>query len=138
MEPTQDPFEGDKTFAELVFAALDHATFSLEGPTLAPLIPFAMTRAGEQRRLNRFLGADYQADVDHALTFARQGDFDCWAVAWDGYITLEGERSDAVFVRAARRHANQAVLFAWRYERPAPTAALRKLGNPVFLGHEPP
>lgn len=128
-----DPFEGDKTWAEVVFAALDHGTGSVESAEAGPLIPFAMTRDTSGPRLTRFVGNDYAEDAKKALAFARAGAFTYWAVAWDGFITLANVRTDAVFVHAGRASGPGEVLFAWRYDR-GPEGVLRRIGNPAFLG----
>ena len=99
-----DPFDGDEAFSKLVFDALDHGTGSIEDEP-GPLIPFALTQGPSGMQLVRFAGFDYARDQQSALTHARSGEFDRWAVASDGYLTLEGTRTDAVFVHAARKDA---------------------------------
>ena len=128
-----DPFEGDEAWRDLIFLALDHGTGSIEAPDVGPLIPFALTHGPDGRQLVRFAGTDYATDCASALRFAHEGGFLHWAVAWDGFLTLEGTRTDAIFVRAGRAGGAQEVLFAWRYDRDA-EGALRRIGNPTFLG----
>ncbi|WP_091336873.1 hypothetical protein [Micromonospora rhizosphaerae] len=62
-------------------------------------------------------------------------DADGCTLAWDGYLTLDGQRRDAVFVRAHEGGQPSAALFAQRY---APAAPFDELGNSVFLGADQP
>lgn len=128
-----DPFDGDAHFSALVFATLDESRSALRARRSGPLIPFATVLAPEGRETTRFAGTNYDEDQAAALTFARSGGFAAWAVAWDGYLTMSGERTDAILVRAARAGARNELLFAWRYER-GEAGELRTLGNPAFLG----
>lgn len=128
-----DPFDGDALFSDLVYAALDHGRAALAGLTSGPLIPFAMTRVAEQREVVRFAGTNYDEDQQAALLFARGGAFAAWAVGWDGYLTLGGVRTEALFVRARRADGQRELLFAWRYARES--GAPQTIGNPAFLGY---
>lgn len=103
-------------FAELVFWALDYGIECVS--TGETLIPFAAVLVDGQRQLRRLLAEGPEAAermLDRLLT---QEPIEAYAYAYDGYVTLEGERSDAVFVEGAER----GVLFAQRY-RPADHAA---------------
>lgn len=128
-----DPLGGDAVLGELVFAALDHGTGSVENAEAGPLIPFVMTRGPDGPKLVRFVGTDYGQDRERALAHGRTGDHGHWAVAWDGFLTLQGTRTDAIFVQAAAVGSPE-VLFAWRYDR-GPEGTLRRIGNPAFLGN---
>jgi hypothetical protein len=57
------------------------------------------------------------------------------AILWDGYLTLDDTRTEAVFVEAYELGRPVGVLMAQRYERWA--NELNRLGNPVLLSHEP-
>jgi len=133
-EVARDPFLDDEGFEALVFTALNHAASCLEDGTEGPLLPFAMIVDDGERIVRHFPSPAYEQTLDGALAFAGQGGYEFWAVAWDGYITLEGRRTEAIFVRAGTEGREESLLFAWRYERPLPNGGLRRLGDPVFLG----
>lgn len=57
------------------------------------------------------------------------------AVIWDGYLTLDDDRTEAVFVEGYELGRPVGVLMAQRYERT--TGELTRIGNPVLLSHEP-
>lgn len=57
------------------------------------------------------------------------------AILWDGYLTLEGMRTEAVFVEAYELGRPTGVLMAQRYDRQ--NNELTRLGNPALLSDEP-
>ncbi len=59
----------------------------------------------------------------------------CVALAWDGYLTLGGDRTEAVFAEAYELGRPKGVLFAQRYERGQD--GLSPIGNPLKLNEEP-
>jgi hypothetical protein len=60
-------------------------------------------------------------------------------VAWDGYLTVEGERTDAVFVEAYEAGAESSTLLAQSYKA---VGRIRKkielVGNAAFVGRGDP
>ena len=118
---------------DLVFAALDHGIDSVsEG---GPLIPFALAVGSEGRALTRYAAEALEDGVAQARDHARENpELNLVAIAYDGYLTIEGERSDAIFVEGQERSAAASVVFAQRYR---PGGRLRKfttIGNPAFVG----
>lgn len=57
------------------------------------------------------------------------------AILWDGYLTLEDTRTEAVFVEAYELGRPSGVLMAQRYERGHDE--LTRMGNPVLLSDDP-
>lgn len=119
---------------EFALFALDHATASVV-PEGGPLVPFSMTEGEEGRKLARFPG-ELEAGQHHAREAVRAAaDARLAAVAWDGYLTVDGQRSDAVFVEAAERGDDESVILAQRY---AVSGRFRKkaeaLGNAGLVG----
>jgi len=123
-------------FAQFV---LSHAADSVV-PEGGPLIPFAMTRMPDDRGdLRRFAG-DLEIGQEMARTHVRnavgiaQG-----AVAWDGYVTGNGQRMDAVLVEAFGTGEAESLIIAQRYRR---VGLLRRrwelYKDPVALGHGGP
>ena len=117
---------------DLVFAALDHGIGSVEDG--GPLIPFVLAETAGGRELTRFAAETLEEGVAQARQHAGASAADRVAVAYDGYLTVEGERSDAIFVEAQERTAPSSVVFAQRYR---PGGRLRKfatVGNAAFAG----
>ena len=131
------PAEPSDSLVEFATLALDHAAASIEGG--GPLVPFAMIDAGGERNLHRFPGDLEQGQAAARRTVHDTSGVSLAAVAWDGYLTLDGDRSDAVFVEASEAGADASVVVAQRYRV---TGRLRKrgerLGPPTYLGSGEP
>jgi hypothetical protein len=127
MEPTDELM----TFA---LFALDHAADSVLDSG-GPLIPFALLDVNGERSLARFVGdlEDGQQrarDAVNATPSASMG-----AVAWDGYVTIHGERTDAVFVEASASGAEASIILAQRYVQAGRVRKrLERLGNAAMVG----
>jgi hypothetical protein len=126
--------------AELVFAALDYAVenagISDEGFT-----PFALFDSLGGRSVTRFVSGD-GSNLAECLAAGREElraveqDVTCVALAWDGYYTHKGQRSEAVFVEAYEIGKDKGLLLAQRYSREA--GGLTVQGNPRLIGEPEP
>jgi hypothetical protein len=58
------------------------------------------------------------------------------AVAFDGFLTWEGERTDAIYVEAIDEPAAAHVVVAQRYKPKRRLSKLKRVGEPVFLDAE--
>jgi hypothetical protein len=117
----------------LAFFALEHAVESVVASG-GPLVPFAVIETGGNRSLSRFVG-DLEAGQAQAREAVKTAEgADRAAVAWDGYLTHEGERTDAVFVEASETGDPESVVLAQRY---VSSGRLRKkietVGNPALV-----
>ena len=80
--------------------ALDHAADSVIASG-GPLTPFAITEVDGERVLARFVAELAEAQQHARRSVASSANALKAAVAWDGYLTVGGERTDAVFVEAS-------------------------------------
>ena len=124
--------------AELVFLALDHGIESVRDG--GPLTPFAVTEASDgERALTRFVAETLEGGYSTAREHVAKSDAERAVVARDGYLTVEGVRTDAIFVEGQERGERQAcIVFAQRYR---PGGRLRKfqtIGNAAFVGDGDP
>lgn len=118
---------------ELASFALAHAVRSIV-PEGGPLIPFSLLETTEGRSLHRFAGELGEA-VQHARGHVRTSGALRAAVAWDGYLTADGRRDDALFVEASEA-GQPSIVLAHRYvETPQGTAPV---GEPLAVGHGTP
>jgi hypothetical protein len=133
----QDP---ETLLNDVMFMALDHGISSIADGT-GPLIPFVITenKSGE-RTLKRFVSERVEEGVDTAKSHVDQlrGGIVRYAIAWDGYATVQGKKWDAVLVEAGDCNSDSAYLMIQRYER---KGWLRKKnvphGNPALIDRPP-
>jgi hypothetical protein len=57
-----------------------------------------------------------------------------YAIAYDGYLTVDGERTDAAFVEAAERGDREAVLIAQQYRIKKRSKKPERIGPPTVVG----
>ncbi|MGW6132033.1 hypothetical protein ACWFNE_18585 [Cellulomonas sp. NPDC055163] len=109
--------------------ALGHAVHSIV-PEGGPLIPFCLLEdADGGRSLHRFVG-ELGESVERAREHVRASGAVRAAVAWDGYLTADGTRTDALFVEASDAGRSSVVL-AQRYS-PVP-GRTAPVGEPVTV-----
>jgi hypothetical protein len=118
-----DPSEA---LIDLALMALHHAMDSVVASG-GPLVPFAVVHVGDHASVQRFPG-DLVEGQERARELIRQSGADRAAVAWDGYLTLDGERTDAVFAEAYEQGDDRSVVMAQRY---AVTGRFRKRTEPM-------
>jgi hypothetical protein len=56
------------------------------------------------------------------------------ALAYDGYLTTDGERTDAAFVEAGERGQPEAFLIAQRYRVKKRSGKVERVGQPTIIG----
>jgi hypothetical protein len=56
-----------------------------------------------------------------------------YAVAFDGYLTTDGQRLDAAFVEAGERGQPEAVVFAQRYRVKKRSGKVERVGRPELV-----
>lgn len=117
---------------------LDHAADSVLAGA-GPLVPFSVVEVDGERQLNRFLGdleEGQQQAREHVATTPGASKA---AVAWDGYLTVEGQRTDAVFVEASEVGESHSVLLAQRYSSSGRfRKRIKRIGNAAIVGDGEP
>jgi len=123
-----------ETLMDTVFFALDHGVDSVRGG--GSLVPFLVTE-GAERKLERFLTERLEEGLAKAHVAASSLDsaVRAYAIAHDGYVTIEGTKFDAIIVEAGERGGPAAFMFAQRYKpKKGAFGSLKTVGNPAFLG----
>jgi len=124
---------------DLLFAALDYA---MENAALAAqgFVPFALLqRSDDTRGLSRFVSDGDLTDsviAGRAALATVPAGTTAVALAWDGYLTVGGDRSEAVFVEAHEVGMPKSVLLGQRYTRS--DGAVQPVGNPIFQAETEP
>jgi hypothetical protein len=60
------------------------------------------------------------------------------AIAVDGYLSVEGDRSDAILVEAQQRGMTTCIVLAQRYKPADRLSPFERVGNAAFVGPGPP
>jgi hypothetical protein len=125
---------------DLIFAALDYAVENA-GISPAGFTPFAFFDSANGRGLTRYVSGDGSnlqecQDAGRAALQTVEAGVTCVALAWDGYYTHQGERSEAVFVEGYEIGQDHGLLLAQRYTRT--DGAVRPVGNPALIGRPDP
>jgi len=130
-----DPESIDEELVDLALEALDHAAESVSAG--GTLIPFAIEVINGEKTLHRHVAETFEESVEMALLSLKgRGDLDAAVVAYDGYLTVDGERTDAVFARVQACDQDSSLVFAQRYRPKRGLKRFKPLGNPAFLGDE--
>jgi hypothetical protein len=135
-EPSEPLLDFARSQLEHALACVQRAaSASGDGPNLHP---FVATKHGEeQSRTALELANEPEAVAFAPQVLAERREAELAAVVCDGYLRIEGERSDAIVVRAQERGAERSHLLAQRY-RVAGRAKVQTLGNWLLTGTEAP
>jgi len=123
---------------DIMFKALDHAVFSIEDNN-ETLIPFSLTEdVSGKRTLTRFVADRIEVGVEEGKKKieALKEEIHRYALAYDGYLTLEGRRWEALFVEAGDKIAETGMLLCQRYTRKKGwfKKGIEPVGNPALVG----
>ncbi len=139
---TTHEFQPSKEFGDLFIAALDHGFESIKDGS-GPLVPFTMTVSSDgQRAIKRYFSGNLEEDAKRAQASITAGmpDVAMYAIVWDGYVTIEGQRTDAILVEAGQASDPRGVQVCQRYRTVRKflwKKACERIGNPGILGFPP-
>lgn len=128
-------------FAEFSFLAIDHGFGSIEDGE-GPLVPFVMSVSTQgEKQLTRFVTEELSEGSSEEHVASHRHELRMYATAWDGYITLDGRKWDALFVEAGESRDPRGVLFCQRYQS-GPKKLFRsakneRVGNPALVDYPP-
>jgi hypothetical protein len=117
---------------ELIFTALEHGLDSIDDGA-GPLVPFVLTDQDGEVEIRRFVTERLEEGVTEARRAAREAVSGgrIAVAAWDGFITLDGERTDAIFVGAADSPEGPTYTFCGRYRYKG--QKLETIGNAAYV-----
>ena len=122
---------------DLMFAAVDHAVGSIADAG-GPMTPFVLCAEGDKVGLHRFVAATVEEGLDHAREFIKHvgPEITQVALAYDGYVTVDDVRTDAVLVDVQAAGTPTSDVFAQRYE--IVDGTLSEIGNVKHIAIEEP
>jgi hypothetical protein len=133
--PESNDIEMSEKFADLVFLALDHGVDSVR-ESGSPLIPFVMFVNNDELMLQRFVTERLEEGPEQAREAIASSPESvmAYALAYDGFITIEGAKFDAILVEASERGRPAGVRMAQRYSIKESLQSFETIGNPALLG----
>ncbi|MBS1581193.1 MAG: hypothetical protein JST66_03235 [Bacteroidetes bacterium] len=128
----------DERFMAFMLKGLEHGIASIRGNG-GPLIPFVLSQAGDKKDLTHFATDRYEDGPRMAEQHLKRSSPapDLALIAFDGYLTWEGKKYDAVVVRAFAKGPTKAAVFAQRYVPNASGNGIETVGNVALIGREP-
>lgn len=125
-----------RALVEMALMAMSHAFRNIEEGS-GPLMPFVITDSdSEGRAIYRFEANSLGHALDSAQIWLEGADDEVsrYAFAWDGYITLDDEKWDALFVEAGDRSLPHGMLLCQRYAPESGAGAVkRRVGEPILV-----
>ncbi|WP_039053785.1 hypothetical protein [Sphingobacterium sp. T2] len=99
-------------FMDFMFNGLDHGVNSISDGG-GPLVPFLMTKIGDKKELKRFVTERYEEGIAVAEQTVKdmtpKPDFAL--IAFDGFITWEEKKYDAIFLKHLTGHKTKDLNF---------------------------
>jgi hypothetical protein len=116
----------------LAMMALDYGMASRRDSDT--LVPFVLMESDGQCYTQRFDAEPYETAVAEAKAFLAKvtDSTSAYALAYDGFVTIEGSKFDAILVIAGERGDSTAFVFTQRYD--AATDPITPIGSPAFIG----
>ncbi len=128
----------DAYLADLGFAALEQgvATVASVG---SPLVPFLLIdhRGARRTRVLTANGVDNDLESGRAEMRRLSLDVQACALAFDGFVNVEGQRIDTVFVEVHHRHTKEGALIGQRYRFEPATRNFTAIGKPFLYDGVP-
>ncbi|MEQ8687658.1 MAG: hypothetical protein RIE86_20300 [Imperialibacter sp.] len=129
--------KADERLADLMIFGLDHGIESVMASVTGPLIPFVVTDSKGERTIKRLMTDRLEDGLENGLTLLRTDQTcDYGIVVYDGYLTVGGEKYDAVIVRGFDRKDKLGYMIGQRYQLESSTEPFKKVGNPIFVGND--
>lgn len=119
-----------------LLSALDHA-MQLKRDGIDPMIPFAFVYSDNNGTLKSFVGdtPEYADKMFERTIMEENPDFAIYG--YDGYLTFEGNKNDAILLKAYQKTDDVIYLVGQRFIPKSDYIDCKMIGNPAFLGTEP-
>ena len=122
-------------FLEFMFQGLDHGIDSIK-ESGGPLTPYIMTLTDDKKDMKRFVTEMYEDGIIEAekvlIDMEEKPEFAL--LAFDGFINWEGQKYDAIIVRAYDKTQSECFEFCQRYRSKENEKGIEAIGNSAFLG----
>lgn len=125
----------DNKLVDLMFVGLDHGIESVKASGPGPLIPFVMVETNGKRNLKRYVSERLEDGLDEGMReLENDNDSEFAVLVYDGYLTIDGVKFDAVIVKGFDRKDKTGYQIGQRYERKSFLKPFKVIGNAAYLG----
>lgn len=125
--------DASNNLTDKIITVMDHA-IGLKKDGIDPMIPFAFVYIGDGGTLKSFLGDTPEyADKMFEKTILEE-DPDYAIYGYDGFLTVEGKKTDAVIFKAYDKTDDTIYLVGQRFIPKTDSTDCETVGNPAFLG----
>lgn len=100
-----------------------------------PLTPMSVHDAPDGIDIRRYAASRLEEALAAARRELARTDGD-WVLVWDGYLTIDEWRTDALYAHLELADEPAAHLFAWRYGQASPDAEVGPLDAAMYLGED--
>ena len=124
-------------YFDFAYIGLDHGINSI-ADNGGPLIPFVLSQTGSEKKLQRFVTDKYEDGPLQAEDYLKNLTTkpDKALIAFDGFVTLGGEKSDAIIVRCYDKLESDGLILAQRYAPKKDSKGVEPVGNATLLGRD--
>ena len=133
----QDLKSASEELIDLIFMGADHGIDSMK--VSKTLIPFIITGTEGKREIERFVTERIEDGKKKAEAQLKNQKVkpDRVIIVYDGYITVENKKYDAIIVKGFVKSQKQGYILAQRYKPKSFLKPLKTIGNLAFLENEP-
>lgn len=120
---------------DLAFYALEHGVDCVRDGE--PLIPFVVAEdENGGSKLHRFAAPKTDEGVEEARNYLKThtSEFVRYALAYDGYLTVDNEKSDAIIIEACEKNMPRAFTLTQRYKPQTESQQFSEIGEVAFTG----
>lgn len=127
----------DDEFMKFVFAGIEKSVENA-GKSSVPIAPFVLTRKRGEQKIQRFNSDDYQEAVDMAIDYLSQmlPKPDFAVIGYNSILTIEGRKSDALYIKGFDKKEQKGLVFAQRYQPKTNELEFQVIGEPALVGKE--
>lgn len=129
--------KADEKLVDLMFFGLDYGIDNIKPNNSGSLIPIVVTEKEGKRDLKRFVTERIEDGLEKGEHYLKnENEAQYGVVIYDGYLTVDGKKVDAVLVKGFDREDEVGYIIGQRYSRKKDNSELELIGNPAFVGNE--
>lgn len=121
------------SLAGFLFAQVSSVVTEVSDRDVAPV---AFVISGDEQKFTFFSGKTLQEMVENGRKELKNPKYDAWSLAYEGFVTLNGNRQEALLLEGWARGAHEPVLIAQPWKRTADHKAPTLIGGPLMLKYE--